>query len=57
MNAHSVAYVEVGGNTVVLGNTTNEAEVVTSSNVSAANMEIDIVGINLHFTNTDFLHV
>ena len=57
LNAHSVAYVEVGGNTVVLGNTTNEAEIVTSSNVSAANMEIDIVGINLHLTNTDFLHV
>jgi probable HAF family extracellular repeat protein len=57
LNAHSVAYIEVTGNTVVLINTTNEAEVVTSSNVSAANVEIDLVGINLHLTNTDFLHV
>jgi hypothetical protein len=24
--------------------------------VSAANMEIDLVGNNLHLTNTDFLH-
>jgi Ca2+-binding RTX toxin-like protein len=57
LNAHSVAYIEVSGNTVVLINTTNAAEIVTSSNVSAANMEIDLVGINLHLTNADFLHV
>ena len=56
LNSHSVAYIEVGGNTVVLINTTNVAEVVTSSNVNAANMEIDLVGTNLHLTNSDFLH-
>ena len=56
LNPHSIAYIEVSGNTVVLINTTNAAEIVTSSNVSAANMEIDLVGNNLHLTNTDFLH-
>ena len=57
LNPHSIAYIEVSGNTVVLINTTNAAEIVTSSNVSAANMEIDLVGTHLHLTNTDFLHV
>ena len=57
LNPHSIAYIEVSGNTVVLINTTNAAEIVTSSNVSAANMEIDLVGNHLHLTNTDFLHV
>ena len=57
LNPHSIAYIEVSGNTVVLINTTNAAEIVTSSNVSAANMEIDLVGNNLHLANTDFLHV
>jgi YVTN family beta-propeller protein len=56
LNPHSVAYIEVSGNTLVLINTTNAAEIVTSSNVSAANMEIDLVGTNLHLTSTDFHH-
>jgi Ca2+-binding RTX toxin-like protein len=47
LNAHSVAYIEVAGNTEVLVNTTANAEIVTSSNVSAANMEIALVGIHL----------
>jgi len=56
LNAHSVAYLEVGGNTQVLVNTTNAAEVVTTSDAHAANMEITLVGVHLGFTSTDFHH-
>jgi hypothetical protein len=55
LNAHSVAYMLISGNTVVLANTTNTAEIVSSTNVGAANIEIDLVG-NLHLTSTDFHH-
>ena len=57
LNAHSVAYIEVNGNTEVLVNTTNTAETVTTSNVSAANMEIVLVGIHLGLTSADFHHI
>ena len=57
LNAHSVAYIEVNGNTEVLVNTTNTAETVTSANVSAANMEIVLVGIHLGLKSADFHHV
>ena len=57
LNAHSVAYIEVNGNTEVLVNTTNTAEGVTNANVSAANMEIVLVGIHLGLTSADFHHV
>ena len=57
LNAHSVAYIEVNGNTEVLVNTTNTAETVTSSNVSAANMEIVLVGIHLGLKAADFYHI
>jgi Ca2+-binding RTX toxin-like protein len=57
LNAHSVAYIEAGGNTEVLVNTTNNAEIVTTSNVSTANMEIVLVGIHLGLTSADFHHV
>jgi Ca2+-binding RTX toxin-like protein len=57
LNAHSVAYIEVNGNTEVLVNTTNTAETVTSANVSAANMEIVLVGIHLGLKSVDFHHV
>jgi len=56
LNAHSVAYLEVGGNTQVLVNTTNAAEVVTTSDTHAANMEITLVGVHLGLTSTDFHH-
>ena len=57
LNAHSVAYIElVTGNTVVLVNTTNSAETVTSTDFGAANMEIDLVGTDLHLASTDFHH-
>jgi Ca2+-binding RTX toxin-like protein len=56
LNAHSVAYIEVNGNTEVLVNTTNTAEILTSANVSAANMEIVLVGIHLGLKSADFHH-
>jgi hypothetical protein len=57
LHAHSVGYIEVNGNTEVLVNTTNTAETVTSANVSAANMEIVLVGIHLGLKSADFHHV
>src|SRR5262249_8502420 len=56
LNAHGVAFLEAGGNTHVLVNTSNSAEVVTTSNTTAANMEIVLVGVNLGLTSTDFHH-
>jgi hypothetical protein len=56
LNAHSVAYLEVGGNTQVLVNTTNVAETVTTTDTHAANMEITLVGVHLGLTSTDFHH-
>jgi Ca2+-binding RTX toxin-like protein len=55
LNAHSVGYIEVGGNTKVLVNTTNSAENVTISDTHAANMEIDLTGIHLQLAKNDFL--
>ena len=57
LSPHSIAYMEVGTNTEVLVNTTNAIETVTTSNISAANMAIVLVGINLHLTANDFHHV
>jgi hypothetical protein len=56
LNAHSVAFLETGGNTLVLVNTTNTAETVTAANPSAANMEIVLTGINLGLNAMDFHH-
>ncbi|MBS0219349.1 MAG: M10 family metallopeptidase C-terminal domain-containing protein [Proteobacteria bacterium] len=56
LNAHSVAYLEIGGNTQVLVNTTNAAETMTMSDTHAADMEITLVGVHLGLTSTDFHH-
>jgi hypothetical protein len=56
LNAHSLAFLEVGGNTVVLANTSNVAETVTTTNTSAADMKIVLLGVNLGLTGTDFHH-
>ena len=56
LNAHSVAYIEVGSNTMVLVNTTNAAEIITSANVAAADIEIVLTGINLRLSSGDFHH-
>jgi hypothetical protein len=55
--AHSVAYIEVGGNTEVLVNTSNAAEKVTTTDTHAADMQIHLVGVNLGLTASDFHHV
>jgi len=57
LNAHSVAYIEIGGNTEVLVNTSNNSEIVTTSIVAAANMEIILIGVNLRLAANDFHHV
>jgi hypothetical protein len=56
LNAHSIGYIEVGGNTEVLVNTSNTPEVVTAANATAADMEVILVGINLHLASGDFHH-
>jgi hypothetical protein len=56
LEAHSVAFLEAGGNTHVLVNTTNAAETVTTSDTHAADMEITLVGVHLGLTSTDFHH-
>lgn len=55
LNAHSVAYLETGGNTVVLVNTTNAAQIVSAQDTAAANMEIALTGTHLGLTSSDFL--
>ncbi|SJZ33110.1 Ig-like domain (group 3) [Enhydrobacter aerosaccus] len=54
--AHSVAFLEVGGNTQVLVNTTSVAETVSTSDTHAANMQITLLGVNLGLTGSDFHH-
>jgi Ca2+-binding RTX toxin-like protein len=54
LNAHSVGYIEVAGNTEVLVNTTGRAESVTLSDIHAANIEIVLSGTHLGLTSHDF---
>jgi hypothetical protein len=54
LNAHSVAFIETGGNTDVLVNTTNSAETVTAQDMHAANMLITLTGTHLGLTSSDF---
>ncbi len=56
INAHSVAVMEVGGNTQVLVNTSNTAETVTATDTHAVDMKVTLVGVNLGVTDTDFHH-
>jgi hypothetical protein len=56
LDAHSVATMEVGGNTLVLVNTTANAETVTAADTHAADMEITLVGVHLGLTGSDFHH-
>ncbi|WP_349631771.1 hypothetical protein [Bradyrhizobium liaoningense] len=50
LNAHSVAWIESGGNTIVYANTSNAAE--TQGN---ADMMIVLAGTNLGLTASNFL--
>jgi hypothetical protein len=54
--AHSVAYIEAGGNTEVLADTSNTAETVTTSDMHAADMQITLLGVHLGLTANDFHH-
>ena len=54
LNAHSVGYIEVGGNTEVLVNATSSAQTVTTADVHTASMEIVLAGIHLGLTSSDF---
>lgn len=54
LDPHSIGYIEVGGNTEVLVNTTSTAEIVTASDTHAANMEIVLTGVHLGLTKNDF---
>jgi Ca2+-binding RTX toxin-like protein len=54
LHAHSIGYIEVGGNTEVLVNTTNFAEFVSASNVHAASMEVILAGIHLDLASGNF---
>ena len=56
VDAHSVAVMEVGGNTQVLVNTSNTAETVTATDTHAADMKVTLLGVNLGVTGTDFHH-
>lgn len=56
LNAHSVGFMELGGSTVVLANTSANAETVTSSDMHAADMKIVLTGVNLGLTASDFHH-
>jgi hypothetical protein len=56
LNAHSVAVMEVGGNTQVLVNTSDTAERVTATDTHAADMKIILFGVNLGVTASDFHH-
>jgi Ca2+-binding RTX toxin-like protein len=56
LKAHSIALLQVGGNTEVLVNTSNTTETVSATDMHAADMKIQLVGINLGITATDFHH-
>ncbi|WP_178133627.1 M10 family metallopeptidase C-terminal domain-containing protein [Vineibacter terrae] len=56
LEAHSVAYVEAGGNTQVLVNTTDTPETVTATDTHAADMKIMLLGVNLGLGASDFHH-
>ena len=57
LNAHNVAYMEVGSITHVLVNTSNAPETVSSSDMHAADMKIGLLGVHLGLTAGDFHHV
>jgi len=56
LDAHSIATLEAGGNTLVLANTTASATTVSAADVHAASMEITLVGVHLGLTAGDFHH-
>jgi nucleoid-associated protein YgaU len=56
LKAHGVAFLESGGFTQVLVNTSNADETVSATNSTAADMKIMLVGVNLGLAASDFMH-
>ncbi|MFT4115694.1 Ig-like domain-containing protein [Bradyrhizobium sp.] len=54
LHAHSVAYIETGGKTQVLVNTSNATEIVSAQDAHLANMMIVLNGTHLGLTSSDF---
>jgi Ca2+-binding RTX toxin-like protein len=54
LNPHNVALLETGGNTLVLGNTSDVAELVKATDTDAADVKIVLLGTSLGLTGSDF---
>ena len=54
LDAHSVAFLEAGGTTVVVANTSALAEIVTTADTHHADMTILLTGLHLGLTAGDF---
>ena len=54
LNPHSVAFLETGGNTLVLANTSDVAELVEATDTHAADVKIVLLGTNLGLVGSDF---
>lgn len=56
LNANSVGFIESGGNTLVLVNTSSAAKIISAANTDSADMKIVLLGVRLGLTATDFEH-
>jgi Ca2+-binding RTX toxin-like protein len=56
LNARSVAYMEVGNNTLVLVNSSAAAETVSATDTHTADMKIVLTGVHLSLTASDLHH-
>ena len=54
LNPHSVAFLESGGDTLVLANTTDVAELVKATDTHAADIKLVLLGTHLGLTGSDF---
>ena len=54
LNPHSVAFLETAGNTLVLANTTDVAEVIRETDTHLADMKIVLLGTQLGLAGSDF---
>jgi hypothetical protein len=54
LNPHSVAFLETGGNTLVLVNTSDVAELVEATDTHAADVKIVLLGTSLGLVGSDF---
>lgn len=54
LNPHSIAFLETGGNTLVLGNTSDVAELVKATDIHTADVKIVLLGTSLGLVGSDF---